>query len=215
MNILLVDNEKDVLNTLEKKLTEEGHEVFKAIDGEAALEIYRNYNINLVVVDLLLPKITGFEVVDYIRTESDIPIVILTSLDDDKIKIKGFDKGADDYITKPFSLPILLKRIKAILKRNYESQDIWKWKQSKVDFNRYEAMHMGESVDVKPKEIDVLKYLLANANRVVSRGEILEYLWNDNIPYERVIDVYIKNLRKKLKLDCIITIVNVGYKLCL
>lgn len=109
------------------------------------------------------------------------------------------------------------KRVSSLLKRHYGKRDIWKYREARVDFTSYKAMYNGEEVDIKPKEIEILKFLVEHSNQAVSRDQILDYAWdmNEEKPFDRVIDVYIKNLRKKLFLDCIVTVKNVGYKLSL
>ena len=123
----------------------------------------------------------------------------------------------DGYVNKPFSLPVLSKRVEALLKRHYGNYNLWKYKDAVVNFSSYQATYKGIDADVKPKEVDILKLLLENENKVLSREQILDNVWydSDEAPYDRVVDVYIKNLRKKLKLDCIVTVKNVGYKLTL
>ena len=202
MNILVVDDEQTILTGVEEYLKEYGYNVFTAGNGVEAINIFNDIEINLIVLDLMMPEKNGYEVLEEIRTQSNIPVIILSAMEDEISQLKGFDLEADDYVTKPFSLPLLAKRVNALLKRHYGNHEIWKYREAIV-------------VDVKPKEIDVLKFLLKHSNQVMSREQILDYVWNnsDDVPYDRVIDVYIKNLRKKLELDCIVTVKNVGYKL--
>ncbi|MGX7111486.1 response regulator transcription factor [Gemella cuniculi] len=217
MNILVVDDEQTILDGVEEYLREEGYNVFTAKDGTEAVEVFKETEINLIVLDLMLPERSGFEVLEEIRTESNIPVIILSAMEDEISQLKGFDMEADDYVTKPFSLPLLSKRINALLKRHYGNHEIWRYREAVVDFTSYKAVYLDKEADIKPKEIDVLKFLLQHSNQAVSREQILEYVWDRSaeIPYDRVIDVYVKNLRKKLGLDCIVTVKNVGYKLSL
>ena len=143
--------------------------------------------------------------------------MILSAVEDEKSQIKSFDLMVDGYVNKPFSLPVLSKRVEALLKRHYGNYNLWKYKDAVVNFSSYQATYKGIDADVKPKEVDILKLLLENENKVLSREQILDNVWydSDEAPYDRVVDVYIKNLRKKLKLDCIVTVKNVGYKLTL
>ena len=215
MNILVVDDEQTILTGVEEYLKEYGYNVFTAGNGVEAINIFNDIEINLIVLDLMMPEKNGYEVLEEIRTQSNIPVIILSAMEDEISQLKGFDLEADDYVTKPFSLPLLAKRVNALLKRHYGNHEIWKYREAVVDFTSYKAVYANVEVDVKPKEIDVLKFLLKYSNQVMSREQILDYVWNnsDDVPYDRVIDVYIKNLRKKLELDCIVTVKNVGYKL--
>ena len=196
-------------------LKKEGYDVIIANDGERAVELAFSENPDLILLDLMLPKKDGMEVCREVRAKKNIPIIMLTAKNSEIDKVLGLEFGADDYVTKPFSLPLLAKRVNALLKRHYGNHEIWKYREAVVDFTSYKAVYANVEVDVKPKEIDVLKFLLKHSNQVMSREQILDYVWNnsDDVPYDRVIDVYIKNLRKKLELDCIVTVKNVGYKL--
>ena len=146
---------------------------------------------------------------------------MLTALSDEGIQIASFDDKADDFLSKPFSLLILLKRIEALLRRSLKNEastpesEIREWRHEDVlvDFLEYKGYKNGVDVDLKPKEIELLKLLILNSRKVLRREQILDELWEDELPYDRVIDVYIKNLRKKLKLTCIETVKGVGYRL--
>ena len=170
-----------------------------------------------MILDIMMPKKDGFEVLQEIRKSSNVPVLILSAVEDEKSQIKSFDLMVDGYVNKPFSLPVLSKRVEALLKRHYGNYNLWKYKDAVVNFSSYQATYKGIDADVKPKEVDILKLLLENENKVLSREQILDNVWydSDEAPYDRVVDVYIKNLRKKLKLDCIVTVKNVGYKLTL
>ena len=215
--ILIVDDESRIRKLIKDFIEQEEYSVIEAADGEEAVEQFEaNINkIKLVILDLMMPEKNGYEVLEEIRAQSNIPVIILSAMEDEISQLKGFDLEADDYVTKPFSLPLLAKRVNALLKRHYGNHEIWKYREAIVDFTSYKAVYANVEVDVKPKEIDVLKFLLKHSNQVMSREQILDYVWNnsDDVPYDRVIDVYIKNLRKKLELDCIVTVKNVGYKL--
>ena len=215
MNILIVDDEKIILEGISEYLGTQGYHIFKAEDGEKALSVFRDNSVDLVILDIMLPGKTGFEVLGEIRKTSNVPIILLSALNDEQTQLSGFALTADDYVIKPFSLPLLASRIKVLFNRHYGEHEIWTYKDAIIDFSSYTATFEGDPVDVKPKEIDILKLLLRNQNRVLSRGQIIEQLWNslEEPPLDRVIDVYVKNLRKKLGLDCIVTVKNVGYKL--
>ena len=149
-----------------------------------------------------------------LRTFSELPVIMLTAVTDEETQVQTFDNLADDYICKPFSLILLLKRIEALLRARYKTENTWKYKDAVVDFSGYRATYLGKDAAVTPKEIKLLAVLLENAGQVVSRDQILDRIWGEEeSPFDRVVDVYVKNLRKKLQLDCIITVKGVGYKL--
>ena len=178
-------------------------------------DLFKGSKFDLVVLDIMLPKINGFGVLNQIREISNVPVIMLTAMSDDYTQIMSFNEKADDYITKPFSVIILQKRIEALLRRSQDVENTNKWvyKDIEVDFLGFSAKKQGESVDLKPKEIKLLELLLKYKNQVLTRGQILDNLWDiDEAPTDRVIDVYIKNLRKKLLIDCIVTVKGIGYK---
>ena len=200
MKILTVEDDNIIREGISEYLSEFGYTVIQAKDGREALSKF-NSDINLVILDIQIPFINGLEVLKEIRKKSNLPILILTAFSDEEYKIDAFTNLADGYIEKPFSLPVL--------KAKFE------YKNLSVNFNSYTAKINGEEIDVNAKELEVLKCLLDNNGQVLTRMQIIDYVWKDSeeIPYDRVIDVYIKELRKKLQLDCITTIRNVGYKL--
>ena len=163
----------------------------------------------------MLPKINGFGVLSQIRETSNVPVIMLTAMNDDYSQIMSFNEKADDYITKPFSVVILHKRIEALLRRipGKENTNKWLYKDVDVDFLGFSAKKQGKTVDLKPKEIKLLELLLKYKNQVLTRSQMLDNLWDvEETPLDRVIDVYIKNIRKKLGIDCIITVKGIGYK---
>ena len=163
----------------------------------------------------MLPKKSGLEVLQLIRKQSEVPVLILTALSDDETKIAAFNILADGFINKPFSLAVLAARIEAIYRRRNPVNEGWKYKNLEVDFVNYVATVDGQKIKINPKELEVLKVLVNNQNQILTRSQIIEKAWSydEEIPLERVVDVYIKSLRKKLGLDCIVTVKNVGYKL--
>lgn len=214
MNILVVEDDALIREGVKEFLTEQGYQIFCAEDGEAALCLLQEKEIHLVLLDIMLPKKTGIEVLQELRTFSRIPVIMLTAMTDEKTQVESFDKLADDYICKPFSLILLLKRVEALLRRNYGNSSVWQYGGAAVDFSGFSATYEGVDAGVTPKEIKVLAYLAEHAGQVLSREQILDSICdNDEAPFDRVVDVYIKNLRKKLHLDCIITVKGVGYKM--
>lgn len=210
MKILVVEDDTLIREGLSEFLSESGYSIVQAKDGKEALEKF-NRDIHLVILDIQIPYINGLDVLKEIRKESDLPVLILTAFSNEEFKIDAYTNLADGYIEKPFSLPVLKARIDALLQK----QDIFAYKNVCVNFKSYTAKIDGKTIDINAKELEILKYLLDNAGIALTRAQILDHVWKDSeeVPYDRVIDVYIKELRKKLGLDCITTIRNVGYKL--
>lgn len=215
MRILIAEDEKNIREGLAEFLTDCGYQIYQAEDGQQGLEIFRNEKIDLALLDIKMPHMTGIELLKEIRKTSDIPVLFLTAYNDEDYKLQAFSALVDGYIEKPFSLRLVEVRIEALIKKHYKSKDVFQYKNVEVDFESYKAFLDGKEVDMNAKEFEILHFLLENKDRVLTRDQILDNVWkdSDDIPYDRVIDVYIKELRKKLKLDCIVTIRNVGYKL--
>ena len=215
INILIVEDEKEIREGVSEYLSEVGYNVISAEDGMQAIELFKNSKIDLVILDIMLPKANGFVVLNKIRQESNVPVIMLTAMSDDYTQIMSFDEKADDYITKPFSIIVLHKRIEALLRRGVKVSENKKWFYGdiEIDFEGYSARKNGENIDLKPKEIKLIELLLKYEGKVLTRAQILDNLWNiEESPNDRVIDVYIKNIRKKLLLDCIVTVKGIGYK---
>ncbi|WP_207638325.1 response regulator transcription factor [Clostridium saudiense] len=215
MNILIVEDEKEIREGVSEYLAEVGYSVISAEDGMQAIELFKNNKIDLVILDIMLPKANGFVVLNKIRQESNVPVIMLTAMSDDYTQIMSFDEEADDYITKPFSIIVLHKRIEALLRRGVKVSENKKWCYGdiEIDFEGYSARKNGENIDLKPKEIKLIELLLKYEGKVLTRAQILDNLWRiEEAPNDRVIDVYIKNIRKKLLLDCIVTVKGIGYK---
>lgn len=215
INILIVEDEKEIREGVSEYLAEVGYSVISAEDGMQAIELFKNNKIDLVILDIMLPKANGFVVLNKIRQESNVPVIMLTAMSDDYTQIMSFDEEADDYITKPFSIIVLHKRIEALLRRGVKVSENKKWCYGdiEIDFEGYSARKNGENIDLKPKEIKLIELLLKYEGKVLTRAQILDNLWKiEEAPNDRVIDVYIKNIRKKLLLDCIVTVKGIGYK---
>ena len=196
-------------------LREFKYEMVEAEDGLEALKKF-NHEINLVILDIKLPSMSGLEVLRKIREKSRVPVLIMTAFSDEESQIMAFSNLADGFMEKPFSLPVLKARVEALLKKTLgEDLREFSYQETKIDFVSFRAEIAGRPVEVKPKELEILKYLFLNEGRVLKREQIIENVWKESeeIPFDRVIDVYIKELRKKLKLDCIYTVRGVGYKL--
>ena len=217
--ILLVEDEKLAREGVRDFLISRGYLVTEAVDGEEAVKKFCESEqsvFDLVILDVMLPKMNGILVLKEIRKRSKVPVLMLTALSDEGTQLASFDNLADDYLCKPFSLLILEKRIEALLRRaleNPQKEEVSKWAREGVlvDFLEYKGYLNGVDVDLKPKEVELLKLLIENPKVTLRREQILEELWKDELPYDRVIDVYIKNLRKKLQIDCIKTVKGVGY----
>ena len=214
MRILVVEDDKMIREGISEYLSESGYIIIEAKDGKEALSKFNN-DINLVILDIQIPFINGLEVLKEIRKKSKLPILILTAFSDEEYKIDAFTNFADGYIEKPFSLPVLKARIDSLIKKNFGRIEKFDYKNIEVNFTSYTAKKNNQNIDINAKELEILKYLLDNEGYALTRMQIIDNVWKETeeIPYDRVIDVYIKELRKKLELDCIITIRNVGYKL--
>lgn len=214
MNILVVEDDQSIREGIAAFLSEFGYTMVEAKDGREALLKF-NKELHLVILDIQIPFVNGLEVLKEIRKQSKLPVLILTAFSDEEYKIDAFTNLADGYMEKPFSLPLLKARIDSLIEKNYGQEEKFSYKNVEVDFSGYTAKVDGKHVDMNAKEVEILKYLFENEGQALTREQILDHVWKETeeIPFDRVIDVYIKELRKKLKLDCIFTIRNVGYKL--
>ena len=215
--ISIVEDDIDIQDILKNHLMDAGYEVAIASDGVAGIAMFDD-TIDLVLLDIMLPKIDGFTVCELIRKQSSVPIIMLTALNGEDEQIRGLDLQVDDYITKPFSMPILVRKIGAVLRRSsmipeQEHQTIT-YKNLVLDMDSYTAVVDDVSFDLTQREFEVLRELLLNQGRVLTRQNLLDKLWKyDFYGDERVVDTHIKNLRKKLGIDFIQTIRGVGYKI--
>ena len=215
MKILIVEDEDMIREGISDYLTDCGYETIQAADGLEALEQFSNHQVALVLLDIQMPKLNGLEVLSEIRKSSQVPVLMLTAFQDEEYKMSAFAALADGYLEKPFSLSLLKVRVDAIFKRYYDISRIFTYGDTQVDFDSYSAKVAGQEVAVNAKELEILDYLVKNEGRALTRSQIIDAVWKmtDEVPFDRVIDVYIKELRKKLDLDCILTVRNVGYKL--
>ena len=215
MKILIVEDEDMIREGISDYLADCGYETIQAADGLEALEQFSNHQVALVLLDIQMPKLNGLEVLSEIRKSSQVPVLMLTAFQDEEYKMSAFSALADGYLEKPFSLSLLKVRVDAIFKRYYDTGRIFTYRDTEVDFDSYSAKVAGQEVAVNAKELEILDYLVKNEGRALTRSQIIDAVWKmtDEVPFDRVIDVYIKELRKKLDLDCIFTVRNVGYKL--
>ncbi len=213
--ILIVEDDKMTNDVICDYLCDAGHMVYQAFDGTEALKRMEEEEVELVILDIMLPHTNGLQVLKEIRKTSMIPVLMLTALSDEGTQISSFDSLADDYITKPLSMVLLGKRVLALLRRSGKmaGRDLWEYEDIKVDFNGYLAEKPGEPVELAPKEIQLLKLLIRNAGRVMTREKLIDGVWGLDAPlFDRTIDTYIRRIRQKLNLDCITTVKGVGYR---
>ena len=220
--ILVVDDEKKITEIVKAYLERENFSVIVAYDGKAALDEVKKYSPDLIILDLMLPEISGWEVCRILRRESNIPIIMLTAREETTDKIVGLELGADDYVTKPFDPKELVSRVKAVLRRS-DGNTIIKKKfevaDLTVDVERRQVSRGEQIIELTPIEFNLLRVLAEHPGRVFSRLQLLDSVQGDAYEgYERTIDSHIKNLRKKIepepeKPGCIITVYGVGYKL--
>ena len=216
--VLIVEDEKNIVDILSFNLNKEGYETLEAYDGQAGLQLALEQNPDLILLDLMLPKMNGFSVCEAIRKESQVPIIMLTALDDDASQMKGFDALADDYITKPFSMPLVVKHIEAVLRRAEQGAgvetNILRYKDLTLDTDSFTVLVKDESVSLTIREFEILKLLVENQGRVFTRESLLDSIWGyDYFGDEKIVNTHIKNIRKKLGVDYIETIRGVGYKI--
>ena len=214
-HIFVIEDEPDIQELLCAYLRDAGYKTTAAGDGVAALELFRKETFDLVLLDLMLPKIDGFGVCEVIRRQSQVPILMLTALDGEEQQLRGFGLRIDDYVTKPFSMPVLLEKIRAVLRRSgggeegsrLRYRDLW------MDLDTREVVLNGRPIELTAREFELLHTLVSAPGRVFTRELLLSKLWGyDFYGDERVVDSHIKNLRHKLGRDYIETVRGVGYR---
>lgn len=214
--VLVIEDEPDIQEMLCAYLRDAGYDAGAASDGVIALELFYKEKWDLLLLDLMLPKIDGYGVCELVRRESSVPIIMLTALDAEENQIRGFDLKIDDYVTKPFSTQILLRKIAAVLRRTSGETVVHQliYKDITLDLDDYRASVDGYPLDLTTREFELLRELLQNQGRVLTRSMLLGRLWNyDFLGDERIVDSHIKNLRKKLERDYIETVRGVGYRI--
>lgn len=224
MKILLVDDERRIIEVLEAYLVREGYEIHSADNGIDALKKVKTLNPDLIILDLMLPDISGEEVCRLVRKESDVPILMLTAKSAEDDRINGIVMGADDYLTKPFSPREVVVRVQAILRRVKKSEKVerleFNGKKLIIDLIKKEVTANGDYITLTPIEYKLLTNMAVNPGRVYSRMDLLEKIQDEGMyyeGYERSVDTHIKNLRKKIELDSrqpdfIVTVFGMGYK---
>lgn len=221
VKVLVVEDEMPILMGMKDNLEMEGYEVATATDGEKALSLIKRFKPDLIVLDIMLPKIDGFEICRRVREEkSQAGIIIVSVKKSPSEKVYGLELGADDYIAKPFSLVEFLARVKAVLRRRGTASPIKRYSFGNitVDFENYEATKKGKKIEMSPREFKILRLFIENRGRVISRNEILNKVWGYEVfPTTRTVDNYIVKLRKAIEKDpsnpkWIVSVRSVGYK---
>lgn len=214
--ILIIEDDEAIQKILTEPLTAEGYEVAAASDGAEGITKFQKQEYDLLLLDLMLPKIDGYTVCETIRRESQIPIIILTALDSEDAQIKGFDKLADDYITKPFSIKLVLKRVEALLRRTSSDtlSDTIRYKEITLSESERKVTVSGNEVALTHLEFEILLLFLKNRGRVFTRDDLLNLVWGyDFMGDEKGVNFHIMNLRRKLNVDYIETVRVVGYRI--
>lgn len=221
--VLVVEDEESFSDALSFMLRREGYEVGVASDGSTALEEFDRHGADLVLLDLMLPGISGTEVCRTLRQRSTVPIIMVTAKDGEVDKVVGLELGADDYVTKPFSSRELVARIRAVLRRRGEPEEmlpsVLEAGPVRIDVDRHVVAVRGETVAMPLKEFDLLELLVRNAGRVLTRGQIIDRVWgSDYVGDTKTLDVHVKRLRAKIEEDpreptLILTVRGLGYKL--
>ena len=214
--ILVVEDDYKSQQLLQQFLTSNGYKVDCANDGLEGIQMYKDRNYNLILLDIVMPNLDGFSMCKMIRKESDVPIIFVTAFSSESDQIKGFDLLCDDYIVKPFSYNLLIKRIEAVLRRSKEDKAgvYLTFEKIKLNLKTYSAEIDGKIIDLTLKEFNILKSLIENYPQVVTREKLLDSIWGyDYFGDTRIVDAHIKNIRKKIILPYIKTVKGIGYTL--
>lgn len=227
-NILIVEDEESLADPLAFLLRKEGFDVILAPDGPTALEQFANNTVDIVLLDLMLPGMSGTDVCKQLRATSSVPVIMVTARDSEIDKVVGLELGADDYVTKPYSSRELIARIRAVLRRGQDvsaespeeefDEQILEGGRVRMDVERHIVMVDGEEVSMPLKEFDLLEYLLRNAGRVLTRGQLIDRIWGaDYVGDTKTLDVHVKRLRSKIEAEPsrpqhLVTVRGLGYK---
>ena len=220
--ILIIEDDTSILRGIKDNLEFEGYDVVTAMEGHKGLDLSLKSRIDLLLLDLMLPGLNGFEICRKVKKEKpELPIIMITARGGEMDKVLGLDMGADDYITKPFSLPELLARIRALLRRTHrldQSMDDLKFGEVHIDFIKRKATVRKREIHLSKKEFEIMKYFMSRTGEAVHRNELLEEVWEyDALPTTRTIDNFILSLRKKMEIDPskpkhILSVRGIGYK---
>jgi len=214
IQILIVEDDEHICNTMQAFLQDEGYKVDTCYNGDKALEQFYNKNYNLLILDIMLPGISGQELLKEFRKVSNAPVLMVTALTDDSHQLDAFNSQADDYVTKPFSMPILIKRVEAMLRRSGALQSEIHVGDFVLFPESYKVSYGGLDISLTPREFDILLLLANNKEKIISHEVLLTRIWGyDYEGDERIVHTYIKNLRNKLPVNIIKTVRSVGYRL--
>lgn len=215
MTILVVDDELLIRKVIREYLESENYKVLEAENGLDALRVLSSNKVNLIILDIMMPKMNGFACLEEIRKTKDIPVIMLSAMKEETDKLNSFNLGVDDYVTKPFSPKELIARVKAHLKRTVNNEEVYTYKDLIVDYRGRKVTINGKSVSLTPKEYELLTYFIKNKGIALSREQLLNSVWDyDYYGDDRTVDTHIKMLRKNLGIyrDLIKTVREVGYK---
>ncbi|PFA70345.1 DNA-binding response regulator [Bacillus sp. AFS015802] len=221
--VLLVDDEENIVDVCARYLVREGYEVMEAFNGKEALERYESFQPDIVILDIMMPEMDGWQVAEKIREDHDIPIIMLTALGQEKDRIYGLTIGADDYVTKPFSPRELLLRVKNVLRRTHSAPagkdpEVLEWEGLIIDPHKRKVIAEGQEVDMTVKEFELLSLLAQHPSQVFSKSQLIETLWGyEYFGDANTINVHIRRLREKIEVDpsapkWIKTVWGIGYK---
>lgn len=215
MNLLIVDDEVCIREVIREYGSLEGYNVMEASNGLEALDIVKNKDVDVIIMDIMMPRLDGYSAIKEIREEKNIPIIVLSARGEEYDKLLGFDLGIDDYVTKPFSPKELMARIKAVYNRNNNKRDIFKYKDLSIDYLGHVVKIGDKELKMTPKEYELLEFFIVNQNIALSREQLLRNVWGyDYYGDDRTIDTHIKMLRNSLGKyrNLIVTVRRVGYK---
>ena len=219
--VLIVDDDRNIVELIALYLEKEGYHTKKAYDGTEAIKLFHSYEPHLILLDIMLPEIDGYDVCKEIRKTSNLPIIMLTAKGEIFDKVLGLELGADDYIVKPFDTKELVARVRAVLRRSQlreedENKNVLEFPNLVINMDNYSVSYRGQTLELPPKELEVLFFLASNPNQVFTREQLLDQIWGyDFIGDTRTVDVHIKRLRDKFQEKepwNIKTVWGVGYK---
>ncbi|PEQ77728.1 DNA-binding response regulator [Bacillus cereus] len=215
-HILVVEDDQEIQELIKQFLMTQQYKVIVASDGLEGMKQFNKQSFDLILLDVMMPNLNGFEAAKMIRSQSNIPIIMLTALEEEQDQMKGFDLGIDDYITKPFSFHVLMRRVEAVLRRsnNQITDNHFVFRELQVDGNAYKVYVNRVEVPLTTKEFEILQLLLQNEKKVLTRENIVEKIWGYEYAGDtRMIDTHMKNIRKKLNIPYIKTVKGIGYKI--
>lgn len=214
--ILVIEDDQEIRELIKQFLMTQQYGVEVACDGIEGMKQFNKQAFDLILLDVMMPNLNGFEVATMIRSESNVPIILLTALEEEQDQLKGFDLGIDDYITKPFSFHVLIRRVEAVLRRSKDqgTNNGLVFKEVRVDCDAYKVFVNEVDIPLTTKEFEIVQLLVQNEKKVLTRESIVEKVWGfDYYGETRVIDTHIKNIRKKLDIPYIKTVKGIGYKI--